>query len=346
MTPLSPFRRHAEAQARFCDASEAPFTARLCRLLGAHVDPGSALGLRLDSWPRDPGTDALALRLTGGLHAAVLSGSAPELAACYPPDATGDDARLWAAIAPVLRTSAFLAYVDSAPQTNEVMRSAPLAAGLLAVAAETGLALSLLELGASAGLNLLPDRYRLELGGVLAGDPQSALVLAPRWGGAPPPDVPLRIASRAGVDLNPLDPSNPADRVRLLSYVWPDQPERLARMRAALAIAGQSAVQILAGDAADFVERHAVPTAGMATVVMHSIAFQYFPADTQARIAAQLGSAGATATADAPLAWLRYEMSDPANPSFPELRLTLWPGGRDRLLAVGHAHGASIGWRA
>ena len=304
MTPLSPFRRHAEAQARFCDASEAPFTARLCRLLGAHIDPGSALGLRLDSWPRDPGTDALALRLTGGLHAAVLSGSAPELAACYPPDATGDDARLWAAIAPVLRTPAFLAYVDSAPQTNEVMRSAPLAAGLLAVAAETGLALSLLELGASAGLNLLPDRYRLELGGVLAGDPQSALVLAPRWGGAPPPDVPLRIASRAGVDLNPLDPSNPADRVRLLSYVWPDQPERLARMRAALAIAGQSAVQIDAGDAADFVERHAVPTAGMATV------------DAGAGAAAVCAGAGAEAeAAGADAAFCEVELLHPDSAS-------------------------------
>jgi hypothetical protein len=249
-------------------------------------------------------------------------------------------------MAPVLATAAFTAFLDSAPQTNEVMRSGPLAAGLLVVAAGTGLPLSLLELGASAGLNLLPDHYRLELGGVTAGDRDSALLLAPEWGGAPPPDVPLAIGARAGVDLNPLDPGDPADQLRLLSYVWPDQPARLARMRAALAIAARAAPEVVKGDAAAFVERRAVPVAGVATVVMHSIAFQYFPAETQRRIRAHLEAAGADATADAPLAWLRYEMSDPANPALPELRLTMWPGGGERLLAVGHAHGAHLGWRA
>jgi hypothetical protein len=345
MTPPSPFRRHAEAQATFCDGMHAPFTARLCRLLGARTDPDSALGRRLDAWPGEPATDALVLRLTGGLHAAVLAGSAPALAACYPPAPAGEDDALWAAIAPVLETPAFAAFLDSAPQTNEVMRSGPLAAGLLLVAAETGLPLSLLELGASAGLNLLPDLYRLELGGVVAGDFGSALVLAPEWTGAPPPDVPLVIEARAGVDLNPLDPADPADRLRLLSYVWPDQPARLARMRTALAIAARAAPPVARGDAAAFVERRALPVAGVATVVMHSIAFQYFPEATQARIRAHLAVAGAGATADAPLAWLRYEMSDPANPALPELRLTLWPGGSERLLAVGHAHGAFLRWR-
>jgi hypothetical protein len=346
MTPSSPFRRHAEAQAGFCDSMQAPFTARLCRLLGARLDPASPLGRRLDSWPGDPATDALALRLTGGLHAAVLAGNASALAACYPPAVAPDDTGLWAAIAPVLETADFAAFLDSAPQTNEVMRSGPLGAGLMVVAAETGLPLSLLELGASAGLNLLPDHYRLELGGRVVGDAASAVRLVPQWHGAPPPGALLEVVARAGIDLNPLDPASPADRLRLLSYIWPDQPARLQRMRAALAIAAEVRPPVGRGDAADFLEARALATPGAATVVMHSIAFQYFPPHTQARVEARLRAAGAAATRDAPLAWLRYEMSDPSNPGLPELRLTTWPGGLERLLAVGHPHGAEIGWRA
>lgn len=346
MTGVSPFRRHAAQQAGFCTHLDAPFTAQLCRLLGARIDPGSALGRRLDGWTGEPATDALVLRLTGGLHAAVLAGAAPGLASCYPPALAPDDDRLWAAMAPVLATAGVEAYLESAPQTNEVMRSAPLAAGLLVVAAETGLPLSLFELGASAGLNLLPDRYRLELGGVVAGDRESALVIAPDWRGVDPPAVSLMIAAREGVDLNPLCPGNSGDRLRLLSYVWPDQPARLARLRTALAIAAGDTPRVARGDAADFVDSRVVPAPEVATVVMHSIAFQYFPAPVQARIRARLEALGAAATRAAPLAWLRYEMSDPANPALPELRLTMWPGGEDRLLAVGHAHGASVAWRA
>jgi hypothetical protein len=342
----SPFRRHAAQQAIFCDGLGAPFTALLCRLLGARIDAGSPLGRRLDTWPGTPEADALVLRLTGGLHAAVLTGAAPALAALYPPAPMPDPDRLWAAMAPVLAADSFQACLDSAPQTNEVMRSAPLAAGLLVVAAETGQPLRLLELGASAGLNLLPDRYRLELGSTVAGDPASPLRLASEWGGGDPPAMPLVVAERAGVDLNPLAPADPADRLRLLSYIWPDQPARLDRMRTALAIAAANPPALSRGDAADFVEAQVAPAAGAATVVMHSIAYQYFPHATQARIAAHMAGMGAAATAAAPIAWLRYEMPDPSAPALPELRLTLWPGGADRLLAVGHAHGASVAWRA
>ena len=81
---------------------------------------------------------------------------------------------------------------------------------------------------------------------------------------------------------------------------------------------------------------------GAVTVVHHSIAFQYFPADTQRRITAHLEALGTTATGDAPLAWLRFEFIVPDRA--PELRLRLWPGGEDRLLATGHPHGAQVNW--
>ncbi len=79
-------------------------------------------------------------------------------------------------------------------------------------------------------------------------------------------------------------------------------------------------------------------------MVLHSIAFQYFPAAAQARIAAHLAAVGAATTADAPLAWLRYEF-DGTSAAAASLRLRLWPGG-DRLLARAHPHGARVEWLA
>jgi hypothetical protein len=342
----SGFRRHAARQAEFCDALDAPFTAMLCRLLGSHIDPASPLGQRLDGWPADAMASALVLRLTGGLHAAVLAGDAPALAALYPPAALPEAATLWAAMAAVLARPTFAGWLENAPQTNEVGRSGALVPGMLLVAAETGLPLALLELGASAGLNLLPDRYDMQLGSVRCGTAGSPLRIAPAWQGGDPPLAPLAIASRAGVDLNPLNVADPADAARMLAYVWPDQPLRLAAMRAAIALAAADPPAVVRSDAAAFVEQRLRPVPGVATVVFHSIAFQYFPAATQSCIAAHIAAAGAAASAHAPVAWLRYEMSDPAAPAAPELRLRLWPGGHDRLLGVGHPHGASFRWLA
>ncbi len=341
----SPFRRHARQQSGFCAALGAPFTALLCRVLADSIPAASQLGRRLDAWPADPNADALVLRIAGGLHATVLAGDAPALAELYPPAPLPDSDRLAAAVGPVLHDPAFARWLESAPQTNEVGRSGPLAAGMLAVLAATDLPLALFELGASAGLNLLPDRYCLKLGGTTAGSADSPLTIQPQWEGQDPPDVALRIANRAGVDLNPLAVTDPTAAVAMLAYVWPDQPERLARMRHAIALAKIDPPLILAGDAAAFVEANVWPQRGVTTTVFHSIALQYFSKDAQGRIAAHMARAGAAASPAAPLAWLRYEMADPSNPGAPELRLRLWPGD-DRLLAVGHPHGSSLKWLA
>jgi len=342
----SPFRHHAAKQAVFCEALGAPFTAGLCRLLGERIAAASPLGQTLDSWPTDPATDALVLRLTGGLHAAARSGTAPALQALYPPAPTPAPDALWAAVQPILEAPAFAPWLQSAPQTNEVGRSGALAPAMLVAAAQTGLPLALFELGASAGLNLFPDHFALRLGGVSAGDPLSALVIQPQWQGADPPAVPLLIASREGVDLNPLSVASAADVTRMLAYVWPDQPERLERMQRAIAIAALNPPLLVSGDAAAYVEQRIRPRRGVTTLLFHSIAFQYFPPETQGRITAHVQAAAQAATTDAPLGWLRYEMTDPAHPASPELRLRLWPDGEDRLLAVGHPHGHSVHWLA
>jgi hypothetical protein len=345
--PESPFRAHARWQAHWCTALGSPFTSLLCTLVADRLDPATSLGRRLEGWPGNPQDDALMLRVTGGLHALVRAGKTPALAALYPPAPQPDPDALWAALAPVLTGKAILPWLDTAPQTNEVARSGVLVPGFLTIAAETGLPLALLELGCSAGLNLVPDRYAYRLGTLEAGNPDSCLRIEPVWEGAAPPAAPLAIASRAGVDLNPLDLLDPDARNRLLAYVWPDQPQRLERMARAIAITAEDMPEIVQGDAADFVEAHVKPRKGVATTVYHSIAFQYFPPQSQARIAAHMEKAGAGATTAAPLAWLRFELEPGADSGVPPtLCLTLWPGGKDRLLARAHPHGKLVHWLA
>jgi hypothetical protein len=235
-----------------------------------------------------------------------------------------------------------LPWLERTPQTNEVGRSSALMAGLLVVADRFPLPMLLLELGASAGLNLLLDRYRHDLGGTQAGDPASPLLLRPDWQGPPPPPAGVRIAGRRGVDLHPVDPA--ANRERLLAYVWPDQPRRLRQIEAALAIAAAEPPQVDAGDAADWLDVHLPPTPqpGVTRVVMHSVAWQYFPEATQARAAARIAQAGAAAREDAPLAWLRFEKEPDDRQT--SLRLRLFPGGNDHLLADCQPHGSAISW--
>ncbi|MBV8686004.1 MAG: DUF2332 family protein [Alphaproteobacteria bacterium] len=332
-------------QAGWAKTLGSPFMERLCALLGERLSRDTEVGRRVLGWPdrADPFSDALPLRLAGGLHALVRAGRAPQLAALYPPKALPNEDPLWAALEPVLGDPALLPWLESAPQTNEVGRSAPLMAGLLVVAERFEQPVELLELGASAGLNLHLDRYRYDLGGRPAGDPASPLRLAPDWEGPPPPDAEVRVASRRGVDINPLDPRR--DGNRLLAYVWPDQIRRLAQLEAALAVAAGHPAPVDRGDAAGWLESRLAERQhpGTTRVVLHSIAFQYFPAESKARIVAALAEAGKAAGARSPLAWLRYEFD--AEDRAVELRLTTWPGG-ERLLARGHPHGAALSWIA
>lgn len=327
-------------QAAWCDRLGSPFTAALCRILGERLDDSSVAGRHVLAWNGDPapGGDGLALRLCGGLHALVRRKAAPDLAACYPPNPLPDDNALWQALRPALELPGLAAWLDLPPQTNEVGRSAVLMAGLLVLARGTPRPMALLELGASAGLNLLLDCYGYQFGERVAGDPTSPLQLRPAWDGPPPPAGSVGIARREGVDLQPLDPRRDAER--LLAYVWPDQHSRLANLESALAIAAAAPPMVSEGDAADWLEaRLRAPAAdGVTTVVLHSVAFQYFPAETQHRIAAAI----ARAAADRPIAWLRFEKL-PEDSDF-SLRLRTWPTGDDRLLAWANAHGSRIDW--
>jgi hypothetical protein len=347
-------RDHFRKQARTCARMGSPFTADLLAYLAEALDPATPAGAAVLGWPGDPKDDALALRLAGGLHALVLSGADPALAAAYPGGAetSGDGAAaLDAAVSAALdRHADFLIdFLESPPQTNEVGRSAILLGGFLTVAAETGRPIALLETGASGGLNLHWDawRYRLAPPEAAAGEwgaSDAPLTLEPDWQGPLPPLVAADVVARAGCDRNPIDPGDAQARLRLRSYVWADQAARLARLDAALAHAAASPVRVEKADAGPWLEAAlAARPDGAATVVYHSIFWQYVAVPTQARLGAAIEAAGATATPQTPLAWLRMEPA-PEAPRHAELRLTLWPGGAERRLAAVDYHGTWVAW--
>ena len=190
-------------QAASCRQLGSPFTARLLTLAAERLTDATPVGAHLLAWQGDVSSrgQSVPLRLAGALHRLVLSGS--PLAEHWPPHETGDDA-LWQAVeaAFLARETDILASLGTAPQTNEVARAAALIPALSLLAPEGPLAL--IELGASAGLNLGLSRFALEAGEVRYGPEAPALTLRPEWTGPAPGPVPMEIASRRGVDLAPV----------------------------------------------------------------------------------------------------------------------------------------------
>lgn len=332
-----------------CRRMGSPFTAALCAVLPRVLDPATALGGRVHGWTEDPVASALALRLCGALHRVVRAGEAPALAALYPPAGAGPEL-LEGALADTLGAldGRLADLIATPPQTNEIGRAAAYLGGLFEIARGTGLPLALLEIGASAGLNLHLDRFSYDLGGsAWAAEPaEPPIRIASDWRGAPPAPAPIRIAARAGCDRAPIDPADTQDRARLMAFIWPDQPHRLERTEAALALAARLGAPVERRDAADWVEARLAGPApeGVARVLMHSVMWQYLDPPTKARIRAAMDRAGSEATAAAPLAWLHLERD--ATPGSAAVTLTLWPGGTPRLLARADYHGAWIDWLA
>lgn len=335
-----------DVQAAACGKAGSALYQRILEGVLADARVGGITARLLAPHDHDPFGSALALRLLGAVHRLVLAGEAPGLARLYP--SAGGDPSLGDPVAPFLqvlrdREPDVAAGLLEGVQTNEVGRSAVLVGGYAAIAARFDLPLRILEIGASAGLNLRFDRYRYDTGRQVAGDPDSPVRFSGVWEGAPPL-LPERfdVAERRGCDRNPIDPTTEAGRRKLLSFVWPDQPDRLAVLEAALSVASTMPVEIEQADAAEFVEAQlATPVVGVATVVVHSIVLQYLPPERRRRLRSAIDSAGARATPRAPLAWLRME---PAG-DVADVRLTTWPGdGVDDVLGTAGFHGRPIWW--
>ncbi len=347
MTQTDRVLQQFASQAAACEQLGSPFTAMLCRVLAARLDAGTRFGRRILEWEGDPFPDNVALRACGAIHALARSGWEPNLAKVYPPSATTEHL-LWVAIADaLLHNDVFLTErLSSPPQTNEVARSGLILGGMLHLAALTRMPLEILEIGASAGLNLAFDEYRYELGdGRLWGPADAPLTVECLWRGRTPPlDAPLSVVSRAGCDLKPIDPANAGDRARLVSYIWADQRHRLHRVEAALAHAARHRRTVDAADAPEWLAgRLAAPQLpGITRVVFHTIVWDYVPAAAKARIDALFVSAGARATAQQPLARLTMESDE--TPGSARIDLTVWPDGRTLTLGRGDFHGRWAEW--
>lgn len=248
-------------------------------------------------------------------------GRDPRRAATYPPHGVDDPTLLAAVLGALHREVAILsAWVQIPPQTNEVRRSAVLIAAAHGLDAQFHLPFQLSELGASAGLNLMFDRSGMDIGGQRWGPEAAAVCLAPDWRGPLPPRAAPQIAQRRGVDLNPLQIGNSADELRLRADLWPDQTERTARTRAAMALADAPADR---GDATPWLAgRLATPWPKRLHLIYHTIAGQYFSAEAQDRGRAVIRAGRAAATR---LAWLGMEAD--ANPDSAGLTLRLGRAG-------------------
>lgn len=332
---------HFTAQANACRDLGSPFTGRVIDLFSAVLTSDTKTGRRLLEWSGNIRDDVPALRLAGGLHRLVLSNRDEALADLYR-TRSEDQVALASALAQSIAVydDELSSGLDSPPQTNEVGRSAMLLPGFLWLARRFECPFDLIELGASAGANLFFDHWHYRYGPESWGDPSAPLTLSPELR-RPVPTLggTLSIARRSACDLIPLDAGNSDHRLRLQSYIWADQTQRLERLTAVLDHVARQPEKPVAADAADFVDtmlaRPAIP--GTLRVIFHSIFWQYLPEATRTRIMGSMKNAGV------PIAWLRLE-ADGEDPGG-GLRVTLWPTGEEWLLARGDYHGRWLDWR-
>ena len=338
-------------QAEQCRGRSELYTA-LLGAMAADAEQGGVTANLLAPYADEPRVTVPGLRLLGAVHRLVLEGRVPRLAAYYPTAGGAEPPEhAWPLFRAVLVEHADeLRPLIAAPlQTNEAGRAAVLFGGALVVATATGLPIRLLEIGASAGLNLRADQFGYRVGGRILGDPVSPLILDEPWVGLPPgadPGMPLRVVERRGCDPVPIDVASEDGVVRLASVIWAD-PVRLARLRAAIAVAEAVPATVDAAFADDWLDQQlAVPVPGAATVVWHSAVRQYVEPSRWRRVEEVLARAGEFATADAPVAHLAFEPEFRADGTAEfSLHLTLWPGGITETLATASGHGPPVMWR-
>ncbi|MFY7758996.1 DUF2332 domain-containing protein [Aquidulcibacter sp.] len=342
-------------QAIWCKAFDSPFTAELCETMADDFEAGGIIADLTGGWITHPVQDALALRLAGALHAIALTEPEGRLAQVWPQQGRAwSMAEAWPVAVESLRAREHWVrdFLKSPPQTNEVRRAVGLWPGLCAAAEAFDGPMDVLELGASAGLNLSMDRFHYDGGSWHWDSPVAGprVALSTQWSG-PPPRFPAHAAirHRAACDQKPLNAALPEDRLRLRAYIWPDQPERLERLNAAMEIARSQSITPDAGDAADWIKAKLATRAKDAlTVIYHSVFFQYPPQAVRDAITLAIETEGARATPEAPLAWLRFEpggiLGHEQKGASMILELIEWPSGRRRVLADLDPHGRFVHW--
>lgn len=338
------------AQAKACnDIGSAMYTRLFHDLADDYADNGRTFAILAGRSAR-PIHDAIPLRLAAAVHRIVLSGRDERLARHYPSvgGKPGHDF-----------TADFIAYmrdhideIDLAltqqVQTNEVGRSIVHLTMSHWLTTQDIATFDLLELGASAGLNLNFDKYYACSGQLRMGDSQSAVRFMGDYFTHTPnlPKTGAQVHRKRGVDISPLDVTQSEDETRLLSFFWPDQKARIERTRAAIEIAKVSPPLVDSASADIWLQQQLSRPFERATVVFHSIVWQYLGAGTQNGVREALASGAQRATPQTPLLWVRMEPAGPVA----DVQVDVWDGSslepiHSRLAEVGY-HGQNMNWLA
>ncbi len=315
------------------------------------------LGLVLEA----PPAGHLPIALLAAVHYLLLDGLDHPLAAVYAGRSDADPVPLFGEICRDHPGEILELLGRRRIQTNECGRSAVIGPGLSWIGARLEGPLALVDVGASAGLNLLCDRYRLDYGERGATGPADSPVRIDcevRGGNPPLAERLPALAGRVGIDRTPVDLADPGDARWLLACVWPDTG-RLDRTVAAIALAREDLPEVIEGDALETLPGvlEGLPP-GTPAVVLTSWALAYLPVEERPRFVDVLEEAAGRR----PLAWLSAEgagtveafdgmptASGPGeDPPGDILGAVLWEGGtrREVLLGTVHPHGSWLDWQA
>ena len=271
------------------------------------------------------------LKLLGGLHYLVLEGRA----------SWDDVPRALSEEAEFLRE--FVR--ERTVQTNEVQRAWMLLPCFLEIARRTGAeTFDLIELGPSAGFNLLWDdyHYRYEAG---TWGPEAALELAGEERRPVPAELlglAPRVRSRVGIETEPVDVTRAEEALLLKAFVWPDQQWRLELLDRAVEAVRRRRPPILRGDlVAELPRLLAERQRDALTLVYQTAVLAYLPPERRDLVYEALDVAGR----DGSLAYVGTHSPLDGSERYYGLAIQLWPGSGEReILAHADFHGAWIEW--
>lgn len=264
--------------------------------------------------------------------------------------ASDSDADAWASFVREHADAVVAECAARSLQTNEPLRCA----ALLPALAQIPGPIALLELGASGGLCLYPDRYAYRYGATAVGESPVTLECEVRGRDLPRPVLP-EVVWRAGIDLQPLDAWDPADRAWLQGLVWPEERERAARITAALDIAAADPPLLVAGDASDvaLVRRVAAEAPADATLVVTTPGvLPYVPRARRDPLIAALSAdpRDPDGIRAGGVRWITLDQPRLHDAWTPPIDAEGWPGFAlaldGRVLAAADPLGAWIDWRA
>jgi hypothetical protein len=330
-----------------------PLYDRVCR---AVADSDAVLDMVAEAPPEGHNP----VLLLAAVHHLLLGGLDHPLAAVYAGESEADPGPLFLDLCLQERDALLPLLATRHVNTNEVGRSAVLGPALTTVAVRLGDPLAHLDVGCSAGLNLLCDRYLLDYGAAGRTGPADARVrIECRVAGGSPPIAPLLppVVARVGLDRSPVDVRDDDEARWQLACVWPDTG-RLPRTRLALEEARRTPLALVRGDAADGVGPAiaSLPTDAVAVVTTTQVV-AYFSAEQRAGFRDTLTAA----SRDRPVAWISSEVegvvdvissgtvpSDEQGVAASVLGLTVFHDGAvdAELLGYVHPHGSWIDWRA